>query len=116
MPSEERLWKQSVIGIVVDDTLEFAVELSRLNGVVGDNRDALVWLVAQDKGGETTGSSLAFPMLGRHGDHQLFDMAIGELGELVVIDFMEGGRSKARERGTGEGEECLPFPRRGKNR
>ena len=115
MPGEERLWEQSVIGIVIDDTLEFAVELSCLNGVVGDNRDPLIWLVPQDKGRETTGCSLAFSMLGWHGDHQLFDMAVGELGELVVIGLVEGGWGKSGERGAGEGEECPPFRRRGKN-
>ena len=46
LPSEECLWKQSVIGIVIDDTLEFAVEFSCLNGIIRDNRDTLVWLVA----------------------------------------------------------------------
>ena len=55
-------------------------------------------------------------MLGWHGDHQLFDVAIGELGELVVIGLVEGGWGKSGERGTSEGEERPPFPRRGKNR
>ena len=55
-------------------------------------------------------------MLGRHGDHQLFDMAVSELGELVVIGLVEGGWRKGWECGAGEGEECIPFSRKGEKR
>ena len=46
LTSEERLWKQFVLAVIVHDALEFAVELTSFGSIVGDNGNTLIRILS----------------------------------------------------------------------
>ena len=92
-----------MVGILVHDTLEFAVELACLGSIVGDDSYALVGITPQDKSRQAAGSSLALAMLRRHGNHQLLDTPQGKISEFFVISPVKRCWLEVRERFLGKG-------------
>ena len=105
---EEGVGEDGLVGLRVHYPLDIPVEGLGLVGGVRADDDLQVRVQPEQEGREKSGRSLALPVLGRDGDDETLDLAVGEPVQGLVVHLVEVGDVHLGHHIPGEGDEPLP--------